>query len=393
MDSNSLRRPTPHASRNKADWTRTSLQALLLLVLFFLFLLGVNGMGEGFELLGGGLLESFFAATRNPFIGLMIGILATSLVQSSSVTTSMIVGLVAAPENPLPVANAVPMVMGANFGTTVTNTIVALAHVHRKPEFKRAFAVSTCDDFFNLLAASILLPFELATGYLQRTAEVLSTTLAGVGGVTYRSPLQDVLETALAPVRRGISWIADSQQAEGLILAGVSAGFIFAALSLLVRTLRTTLAAQVETLLSGSLRNSMLLGMLGGMAVTVMVQSSSITTSTLVPLAGAGLLSLQSAFPIVLGANLGTTVTALMAALAATGPHGPAGIAIALVHLLFNLSGILLIYPLRRIREIPLACSHWLAGIAVVSPSWAIFYVVILFYGLPAAFALGTSVL
>ena len=83
-------------------------------------------------MLGRDLLEGFFAATENPFIGLMVGILATTLVQSSSVTTSMIVGLVAAPENPLPLANAVPMVMGANIGTTATNTIVALAHMGRR---------------------------------------------------------------------------------------------------------------------------------------------------------------------------------------------------------------------------------------------------------------------
>jgi solute carrier family 34 (sodium-dependent phosphate cotransporter) len=80
-------------------------------------------LGTGFKSLSQGVLDSFFAATENPFVGLMIGILATTLVQSSSVTTSTIVGLVAAPLNPLPLANAVPMIMGANIGTTVTNTM------------------------------------------------------------------------------------------------------------------------------------------------------------------------------------------------------------------------------------------------------------------------------
>ena len=110
------------------------------LLLLFVFLVGVRGLGDGFKLLGKDLLDVFFAATENPFIGLMVGILATTLVQSSSVSTSMIVGLVAAPENPLPVANAIPMIMGANIGTTVTNTVVSLAHMGRPEEFGAACA-------------------------------------------------------------------------------------------------------------------------------------------------------------------------------------------------------------------------------------------------------------
>ena len=123
------------------------LRVAVVLVLLFAFLLGVKGLGDAFRLLGQDLLTAFFAATENPFVGLVVGLLATTLVQSSSVSTSMIVGLVAAPENPLPLANAIPMVMGANIGTTVTNTVVSLAHVGRREEFRRAFSVATCHDF------------------------------------------------------------------------------------------------------------------------------------------------------------------------------------------------------------------------------------------------------
>ena len=124
-------------------------------VLLFFFLLGVKGLGEGFELIGSDLLDSFFRATENPFIGLVVGLLATTLMQSSSVTTSMVVALVAAPESPLPLANAVPMTMGANIGTTVTSTIVSLGHIGRQEEFRRAFPVAVCHDLFNYLAVSM----------------------------------------------------------------------------------------------------------------------------------------------------------------------------------------------------------------------------------------------
>ena len=80
-------------------------------------------------------------------------------------------------------------------------------------------------------------------------------------------------------------------------------------------------------------------------------------------------------------------MTAFLAALAVTGPNALAGVTIALVHLLFNASATLLIYPVPRIRQIPLNAARRLARLAVKSKPLAIVYVVVLFYGLPALFA------
>ena len=176
------------------------LRLLSIAGLLFVFLLGVKGLGDGFELIGQDVIDSFFAATSNPFIGLIVGLLATTVMQSSSVTTAMVVGLVAAPENPLPLANAIPMVMGANIGTTVTATIVSLAHIGRRDEFERAFPVAICHDIFNYLAVLILLPVEMATGYLRRTASMLAGTLGQVRGVEYESPLSTALSAGFTPV-------------------------------------------------------------------------------------------------------------------------------------------------------------------------------------------------
>lgn len=368
-------------------------RGVVVLGLLFAFLLGVNGLSDGFNSLGGGLLESFFAATENPFIGLMVGILATALVQSSSVTTTIIVGFVAAAETPLPIANAVPMVMGANIGTTVTNMIVSMAHMGRKEEFRRAFAVATCHDVFNLMAVAILLPLELLTGYLQRTATALTSLLTGIGGVEYDSPIKGALKAALEPVKDLIGLITPSEQLGGVVLTILSGATIFAALLLLVRTLRSALQTRVEIVVSKAFGQRATIAMLLGLVVTAMVQSSSITTSLLVPLAGASLITLEQAFPITIGANIGTTVTALLAALAVTGVNATAGITIALVHLLFNLSGTLLIYPVERIREIPLSAARWLADTVTESRRWAILYVIGFFYGLPALFAVLNNVL
>ena len=359
-------------------------RALAVVLLLFVFLVGVNGLGDGFKSLGQGLLDSFFRATENPFMGLMVGLLATTLVQSSSVTTSLIVGLVAAPENPLPIANAIPMVMGANIGTTVTNTIVSLAHMGRKEEFRRAFAVATCHDFFNYLSVLVLLPLELLTGYLRKTATWLAQHLTGIGGVEYDSPLKGLLKAAQKPVKSVLHALFGSDHLAAIALIVVSIALIFLALMLLVRVMRRVMDTRVESIVSRGLHRSALYAILVGMFVTALVQSSSITTSLLVPLAGAGLLTLPQAFPITIGANIGTTITALMAALAVTGPNAQAGVTIALVHLLFNVSGTLLIYPIPAIRRIPLGAARSLANVATKSRVWALLYVAVLFYGLPA---------
>jgi sodium-dependent phosphate cotransporter len=299
----------------------------------------------------------------------------------------MIVGLVAAPENPLPVANAVPMIMGTNIGTTVTNTIVALGHLGRKEEFRRAFAVATCHDFFNFIAVTVLLVVELTTGYLRRTATWIASSIGGVSGVEYESPLDGVLKVGLAPVDGLSRLLFESPQAQGLLVIGISAVCIFGALVLLVRTMRDAMQTRVEASLNRFLRRSETLSFVLGIVVTVMVQSSSITTSLLVPLAGAGLITLPQAFPVTLGANIGTTVTALLASMAVSGVNAQAGVTIALVHFLFNITGTLMIYPIKAIRAIPLKLAQGLADIAVNSRQWALVYVLVLFYGLPALFA------
>lgn len=375
------------ASPSAESSLHPALRVLVVVLLLFLFLTGVKGLGDGFKLLGQDLLDSFFRATENPFVALMIGILATTLVQSSSVSTSMIVGLVAAPENPLPIENAIPMVMGTNIGTTVTNTVVSLAHMTRRDEFQRAFAVATCHDFFNFLTVAVLLPLELATGLGRRVATALSGLVSGMGGVDYDSPLKGAISAGIAPLHWLAEALVESGSSRGAFIAIGSALVIIAALVLLVRVMRAAMQSRIESNVSLFLGRHAVLAILFGAVATVMVQSSSITTSLLVPLAGAGLITLNQAFPVTLGANVGTTVTALLASMAVSGANAQAGIIIALVHLLFNVTGIVMIYPIPAVREIPLGLARWFAGVARRSRGWAVVYIVVLFYGLPSLFA------
>lgn len=368
-------------------------KALQVVALLYLFLVGVKGLGTGFQLLGRDAVESVFMATTNPFVGLMVGILATTLIQSSSVSTAMIVGLVAAPENPLPLMNAVPMIMGANIGTTVTNTIVSLAHMGRRVEFVRAFSVATCHDFFNYLAVLILLPIELFTGAISRTAVYLASRVGGFGGIEYSSPVDRGVSLGLRPFRLLAEAVFPQGIGTGILLLLLCAVLIYLTLMGIVRVMRSAMETRMEQFVTRSLGRSMLLSVVVGAIATIMVQSSSITTSLLVPLAGAGLLRIEQAFPVTVGANIGTTITALLASLAASGPNAQAGLTIALVHLLFNLLGAGLVLPFARMRAIPIRAARSLAAVAARSRMWALGYVFFLFYGLPGLLALANRTL
>ena len=378
--------PETRTSAPGQSWLRAAVVGLLL----FIFLCGIRGMSTGFEGLGGDVLGTFFQATENPFVALVVGILATTLMQSSSVTTSMVVALVAAPDNPLPIANAIPMIMGANIGTTVTNTIVALGHMGRPEEFRRAYAAATCHDFFNFLAVAVLLPLEIMTGFLAK----LSHTLAGVvgtgGGGKYPNPLKDAAKAVVNPVKDAIYGVIPGEQLASLVMILVSMSVIFLALYYLVKLMRNAAASRVKVYMTRALDASPYIAMLVGMVMTVIVQSSSITTSLMVPLAGAGIVTLRQIFPVTLGSNIGTTMTALLASMAAPQETAALAVQIALVHLLFNLTGIALIFTVPAIREIPLRAARGLANLAVRSKKLAILYLVFLFYVLPALLVAAT---
>jgi sodium-dependent phosphate cotransporter len=178
-----------------------------------------------------------------------------------------------------------------------------------------------------------------------------------------------------------------SEQALGGVLIIIAGVCIYAGLISLVKLLRTSMKSKAAAAVNWALNRVALVGMLVGLVVTVIVQSSSVTTSLLVPLAGAGLLTLEQAFPVVLGANLGTTMTALLAAMATTGPYAVAGLTIALVHFVYNMTGITFIYAIPAVRKIPLALSRWVANLADKSVAWAIVFTALLFYGVPGLVA------
>lgn len=328
---------------------------LLLLAILYVFFFSIKLMGHSFKLFGGDFAEQLVATTRNPFMGLAIGVFVTSIIQSSSTTTSIVVGLVAA--GGLTLQNAVPIIMGANIGTTVTNAIVSLAHMPRRNEFPRAFAGAIIHDFFNILAVMVLLPIEIHFHVIQRLATWLAQAFTGVGGAKLFNPMNYIIKPAIKVVD---GTFAHLPRPEVWMLV-VALLLLFVSLGGMVKMLRSLMVKKMEVMLGGFLFKNDAGSMLLGIVLTASVQSSSITTSLVVPLVGAGLLTVRQIFPYVLGANVGTTVTAILAALA-TGSD--VAITAAFAHLMFN---VLAIGTLWWVKFIPIWLAENFARLAVRS--------------------------
>ena len=139
----------------------------------------------------------------------------------------------------------------------------------------------------------------------------------------------------------------------GLFLTLIGVALIVVAITSLSRLLKRVMSGPARELMHTLVGSGSLKGIFVGAVTTVLVQSSSTTTSLMVPLASSKTLSLRDIYPFMLGANIGTTVTALLAAIAITGPLAGLALQIALVHLFFNLAAVSLIYGVPPLRKIP----------------------------------------
>lgn len=344
------------------------LKLLTLFFLVYLFILSITLLGSAFKLFGKEFAEAIFQATANPVVGLMIGILATAVIQSSSTTTSIIVGLVAT--GTLSFESSIAMVMGANIGTSVTNTIVSMGHIARGEEFKRAFAGAMLHDFFNVCSVIVLLPIQVKFNIIGRSAHVLEEVFAGFGGLQFSSPLKAITK----PIAKQIVYLTGDS---GWLTAAISFLLLFIALRYIVKVLKSLVLARVEKFFQRYIFRTPVLSLLLGVFITALVQSSSITTSMVVPLIGAGVITISQIYPYLLGANIGTTITAFLASFV-TGSHE--AVAVAFGHLLFNIYGMAIFWPLKRI---PIWMALTLSKMTQKSRLYPILYVLFFFFILP----------
>ena len=311
------------------------LRLILLFIFLYLFIFSLELMGASLKMFGNEFARSLIYTTTNPVAGLFIGILATSIIQSSSSTSSIVVGMVAS--GALEISSAIPIIMGANIGTSVTNTLVSLQHINRSNEFNRAFSAAIVNDVFNIFAVLVLFPIQIATNFLTISATFMGEAFQYIGALTLLSPVK-MLTYPL------VDFLKEHLGSYPFIIFILSLLLLLFSLKMMVDALRVLVVKKAEVWFDRFLFKTAFHAFLVGLLLTVMVQSSSITTSLVVPMAGAGVLTLKQVFPYTLGSNIGTTVTAIIAALV-TG--NLAAITVAFSHLLFNISGMIIWWPLK----------------------------------------------
>ena len=346
-----------------------SLLLLILAIVFFLF--SIDMVAGSLTMLGGDTAQSILLATSNPFIGLFIGLLSTALIQSSSTVTSMIVAVVASGYLTLP--NAIPMVMGANVGTTLTSTLVSLGFVNKRNQFRKAISAGSMHDFFNIFTVLLLFPLEFYYGTLSSLAESLTSLLSGLA-LSGNEPLSV----------GSYSFSSLSQWLIGILPANfftivISLAMLFGSIKFLSNVIYSRLIGKSKDQLRRYVFRNPYKSFGWGTLITAGVQSSSITTSLMVPLVASGRVSLQKAFPFILGANIGTTITALIAAFNRT----EAALSIALVHMLFNLIGVLIFLPFPVLRRIPVQVAYRFGAMTLDSRLIGFSYIIFTFFLMP----------
>lgn len=353
---------------------------ITVILLVYLLLAAVGGIGDGFKAAAGDNARELFAFASNPLIALIVGLLATALIQSSSTVTSIIVGLVA---GGLPLSIAIPMAMGANIGTSLTSTLVSLGHIRNGEEFRRAFAAATVHDSFNLFAVAVILPIEILFRPLERLSAMFAQLIYSDASVSMSDA--NFMKTLLSPASQALnlltSWLPGVFAGVALIIIGI--GLILFVVSRIGMILRGLLVGKAKDIMHAAVGKGPLAGMSSGAAITVLVQSSSTTTALIVPLAGTGVFTLRQIYPFTLGANIGTTITALLAATAIHGPMAVTALTIALVHLFFNLFAIALIYGIPFTRNIPVLMAETLAKLAQRNKLYVIAYILGVFFLIP----------
>ncbi|MEM9688990.1 MAG: Na/Pi symporter [Pseudomonadota bacterium] len=365
---------------------------LTVILLVYLLLVGVSVIGAGFKWISGGAdgATRIFEFASNPVVGVILGTLATALVQSSSTVTSVIVGLVA---GGVPVSIAVPMIMGANMGTTITNTIVSLGNFSERLAFRNSFQAATVHDFFNFFCILIFLPIEILFSPLEKLGGAAAQIFASGPDASVSS--FNVLGAVTKPVAKylvsALEFLPTTVGA--LLVIAIGIAMVMSSVLLLGKSLRAVMTGRARNIVQSAIGGGPVRGIASGTVITVLVQSSSTTTSLIIPLAGSGVLTVREVFPFTMGANIGTCITALLAATSVSGEFGVFALQIALVHLFYNVFGVLLFSLVPILKDLPVRAALWLGMKTEENRGYAFAYIFSVFFLLPGIVLGGQTLL
>jgi sodium-dependent phosphate cotransporter len=350
------------------------LTGLYVIGALLLFLFALDLMVSSLQHLSKDVSEAIVEATANPFTGLFIGLLVTAMIQSSSTTTSLVVALVAS--GSITIQGAIPIIMGANIGTTITGTIVSLSFINKKKEFKRSVAAGTYHTFFNVLTALVLFPLEYYNGFL-------SNLSAWITEQFFSRPAQstgDAVGGSNSLFGSITTFMVERMQSP-FILSFLALVLLFASILIFRKIISDLLKAKSPEAFSRFFFENPLKSFGWGVVTTAAIRSSTITTSVVVPIVAKKVASIKQAAPFIMGANVGTTITAFIAA--TLNANSSSAISIAIAHFLFNFIGVLLFFPIPVMRRLPIELANGLGRLTLKYRFAGFAFLLLVFFGIP----------
>ena len=345
--------------------------SLYILAALIIFLFALDLMISSLQHLGKTAAETIILATSNPFTGLFIGLLVTAIIQSSSTTTSMTVALVAS--GAITLEGAIPIIMGANVGTTITSTIVSLGFITKKKEFRRAVAAGTYHDFFNILTVIILFPLEYYYGFLSQTSQFIATQF-------FNEPMGPMTtDFSILSIFKPLIQLLVTTIDQGFVLMILAFALLFGSILFFRKVLSDLLGFGTQGRLQQFFFQNSIKSFGWGLVTTAAIRSSTITTSLVVPLVAKKVIRLKQAVPFILGANIGTTITAFIAAMF----NSNVAISIAIAHFLFNFIGVLIFFPIPYVKEIPINLANGLGKLTLKYRLAGFLYLLLTFFVIP----------
>lgn len=343
------------------------------LIVFFsliLFIFAIDLLTVAMGRLNNDVARDIIQATRNPFISLFVGLLVTALIQSSSTVTASIVAIVASGNMTL--QQAVPMVLGANIGTTLTSTLVSFTFITKKKEFRRALSSGILHDLFNILNVIILFPLELYFNFLSKTSEKLAKFFVSEGDVSGTFEYNRIF------TRGATEWIVENINIP--FLSTLLAIFlVFFSIKVMTTSVYKTFVLDTFRDISKIIFKNSGVSFIYGIFFTAAVQSSTVTTCLVVPLVANRRVSLAKSFPFIVGANIGTTITAIIASMYKT----EAAIALAIAHVLFNSIGAMIFLPFPEVRQIPIRLADLMGKTSIKNRFFGFAYILLTFFIIP----------
>lgn len=308
---------------------------VLMVLSIYLFISSIVLIKESATSIGQAALRFLCNLVSDTTTGVLVGWFGTALIQSSGAFDSITVTLVSA--GILPMTVGVAIIIGAELGTTVTTQLVSiLGYLNRDKEvFRLSFGVAMMHYWYNLATLLIFFPIELSSGLLTKIALEGTHIFGRIPGITEVPSLFDLITPWIDALLSFIpAW-------SGII---IGCALLMLSLRESEKHMSAVFATEVSKNLLQSTFGDPIRSFLAGLIFTILVPSTSVMVSLLVPLTATRLIEAdQHILPYILGANIGTVVDVMVAALV-TGE--PAAIGVWLVHLTINIIGAILFFPL-----------------------------------------------